>query len=94
MYLLTHDTEPEEIAGTALPMREINLALQETLHAERVIIIADTCHSAALGGRMGRSVADRATEVNKYLQSLSQAKAGVALLTSAEANEVSREGPQ
>jgi len=94
LYLLTYDASPDDIAGTALPMREINLAIQETLLAERVIIFADTCHSAAIGGRIGRSVADRAAEVNRYLQDLSQARSGIALLTSAEANEVSREGPQ
>ena len=53
MYLLTHDTDPRDIAGTALPMREIDQALKETLLAERVVIIADTCHSAAIGGAYG-----------------------------------------
>ena len=91
VYLLTHDTDPQDIAGTALPMREVNLALQETLLSERVVLLADTCHSAAIGGRGGRSVADRAAEVNRYLQGLSETRPGVALLTSAEASEVSRE---
>jgi uncharacterized caspase-like protein len=49
LYLITHDTDPADIAGTAVPMREIDLALRETLRAERVIILADTCHSGSLG---------------------------------------------
>jgi GUN4-like/Caspase domain len=92
VYLLTHDTEPSDIAGTALPMREIDLSLKENLLAEKVIILADTCHSAAIGGGIGRrSAVDDSALVNRYLQKVSQAKGGIALLTSAEANEVSRE---
>ena len=92
IYLLTHDTEPDDIAGTALPMREIDTSLRENLNAERVVILADTCHSAAIGGAVGRrSNIDAAAEVNSYLQNLSDTKPGLALLTSAEANEVSQE---
>jgi polyhydroxyalkanoate synthesis regulator phasin len=92
VYLLTHDTAPDDIAGTALPMREIDLSLKENLHAEKVIVLADTCHSAAIGGGIGRrSAVDDFTLVNRYLQEVSQARGGIALLTSAEANEVSFE---
>jgi uncharacterized caspase-like protein/predicted Zn-dependent protease len=90
IYLLTHDTDPADIAGTALPMREIDLALRENLSAERVVIIADTCHSAAIGANR-RSIVGSAA-VNQYLQELSRSKPGTALLTSAEANETAQEG--
>jgi len=93
LYLIMHDTDPNDIAGTALPMREIDLSLKENLYAERVVVIADTCHSAALGGRVGRSVND-AEAVNRYLQDLSKTKSGIALLTSAEANETAQEDEQ
>lgn len=92
VYLLTHDVDPDDIAGTALPMREIDLSLRENLLADRVVIIADTCHSAAIGGGPGRRSAVNSTAaVNAYLQALSESKGGVALLTSAEASEVSLE---
>lgn len=92
VYLLTHDTDPQDIAGTALPMREIDLSLRENLHSEKVIVLADTCHSAAIGGGIGRrSITDDATLMNRYLQELSRSRGGIALLTSAEANEVSFE---
>ncbi|NJN85833.1 MAG: hypothetical protein HC881_05365 [Leptolyngbyaceae cyanobacterium SL_7_1] len=92
VYLLTHDVDPQDISGTALPMREIDLSLKENLLAERVIILADTCHSAAIGGGIGRrSADDNAAVVNSYLREVGKAKSGVALLTSAEANEVSFE---
>ncbi len=92
VYLLTHDTAPDDIAGTALPMREIDLSLKENLHAEKVIVLADTCHSAAIGGGIGgRNAVDDSTFVNRYLQEVSRARGGIALLTSAEATEVSFE---
>jgi uncharacterized caspase-like protein/Tfp pilus assembly protein PilF len=92
VYLLTHDTDPKDISGTALPMREINLSLQENLLAERIIILADTCHSAAIGGGIARrDASDNSNVVNSYLREVSKSKGGIALLTSAEANEVSFE---
>jgi tetratricopeptide (TPR) repeat protein len=95
VYLLPHDTDPEDISGTALPMREIDQSLRENLYAERIVIIADTCHSAAIGGRITRRVATNDAEViNNYLQQVSKAKGGVALLTSAEANESAQEDEQ
>ncbi|HTL89894.1 MAG TPA: caspase family protein [Leptolyngbya sp.] len=92
VYLLTHDTDPNDISGTALPMREIDLCLRENLLAEKAILLADTCHSAALGGTIGRrSMGNQTRLVNRYLQEVSVARGGIALLTSAEANEVSFE---
>lgn len=92
LYLLTHDTDPDDIAGTALPMREIDLSLRENLLAERVVILADTCHSAGIGGGIGRrSVTADAGVMNAYLDAMSKARGGLALLTSAEASETSQE---
>jgi hypothetical protein len=93
VYLMTHDTDPNDVAGTALPMRDIDLSLRENLLSERVVIFADTCHSGAIGGGIGRRSVEKPREkVNRYFQEISAAKGGVALLTSAEADEVSLEG--
>jgi len=92
VYVMTHDTDPADISGTALPMREINLCLQDYLLSERTVIIADTCHSAAIGGPGRRSTAGPSTAaVNEYLLGVSRARKGTALLTSAEATEVALE---
>jgi uncharacterized caspase-like protein len=93
VYLITYDSDPNDIAGTALPMREVDAALRDSVLAQRVVLLADTCHSGSIapGGR--RAAADAAV-VNSYLQRLSEAQAGLALLTSAEAGEVSREDKQ
>jgi tetratricopeptide (TPR) repeat protein len=91
VYLVTHDTDPDDIAGTALPMQDVERALDQTLLAERVVILADTCHSGEIA-RGGHRGLDSARVVNTYMSGVSQAKPGVAVLASAEASEVSREG--
>jgi len=94
LYLLTYDTDPNDIAGSALPMREVYQALTETLLAKRVVVIADTCHSAALSGVTRRSLGNDAQAINAYLREAGKAKGGVALLTSAEASESAQEDQQ
>jgi tetratricopeptide (TPR) repeat protein len=95
IYFLTHDTDINDIAGTALPMRELDLSLRENLLAERVVILADTCHSAAIGRAVGaRGAGNDGEIINAYLDEMSKAKGGVALLTSAAANESAFEGEQ
>ena len=93
VYLLTYDTDPNDISGTALPMEAIQDALHKTLDAkQQVVILADTCHSGAVGGGIGgRGGINDAAIVNKYLRDMSQARAGIALLTSTEANKVALE---
>ena len=94
LYLFTHDTEFDDIAGTAVPMDEIQSALRDWLLAERVVVIADTCHSGGLGGRGRRAPMHTAEATNTYLAQLADTKPGVALLTSCEAAESSLEGAQ
>jgi tetratricopeptide (TPR) repeat protein len=90
LYLLTHDADPADVAGTALPMREIQLCIQENLEAERVVLLADTCHGAAVGrGRRGDPAA--ASAIHTYLAELGRSKPGTAVFTSAEAAQTARE---
>ena len=53
-YILPYDTNPSKIASTSVPMREIKLSISDNLNAKKVVIIADACHSAAIGGDFGR----------------------------------------
>ncbi|MEM8721773.1 MAG: SUMF1/EgtB/PvdO family nonheme iron enzyme [Cyanobacteria bacterium P01_G01_bin.39] len=94
LYLLTYDTDPESIPGTGLPMEDIYRSLNNTLLAEKIIVMADTCHSGGLSQNATRSIEDDSELLNQYFENLSQSVGGVASLTSAEAREVSREGEQ
>ncbi len=72
-------------------MDEIQGALRASLLSERVVVIADTCHSGNLGGAGTRATANAAEATNNYLGRLADSKAGVAVLTSCEAAESSQE---
>jgi len=91
LYFLTHDTDRSDFAGTALPMDELLTNVERQLLAERVLVLVDACHSAGIQDRF-RLVDDPAGAVNAYLQRLSEAKPGLAMLTSAETRQTSREG--
>lgn len=93
LYLLTHDTDPADIAGTALPMRELQFSITENLLAERVVVMADACHSAGLSDGL-RAINDPAEVLNDYLSVVAAARPGMALLTSAEATQTAREGSE
>ena len=96
LYLLPHDADLQDISGTGLPMREIDLALRETLHSQRVVVLMDACHSGGVGGRAGglRAAKAEANDLNQYLNALSVSRGGVSLMTSAMANESSLEGSE
>jgi uncharacterized caspase-like protein len=69
------------------------MTLRDNLFSEKVVIIADACHSASIGkgiGRRSNPIYSTAV-VNRYLENVCKSREGIALLTSAEANEVALE---
>jgi hypothetical protein len=46
LYLLPTDTELDQLAATGFPMWDVKTALRRQIAAERVLVIADACHSA------------------------------------------------
>ncbi|MDW3646522.1 MAG: caspase family protein [Bacteroidia bacterium] len=54
-YFLTYDTEAEDIPGTALHMSEIKQCIDDTLLAERILVIIDSCYSGAVIDTSGRA---------------------------------------
>ncbi len=91
LYLITYDTDPEELAATAFPMWDMETALKRYIVAERVVIIADACHSGGIGGKAGLRNVGSGNLINTYLANLNRTKPGRAIITASEANELSRE---
>ena len=89
LYLYTHDTDAADVAGTAVPMDEIDRSMRALIRAERAVIIVDTCHSGGITG--GLRAAGGAEATKRYLEALARTRGGIALLTSAEASESSEE---
>jgi uncharacterized caspase-like protein len=92
LYILTHETDLDDIAGTALPMHEIEWSLRNYVLASRVVILADTCHSEGMA--MGERGDLGAAVLNRYLDQLSATTPGVAYLASARENQRSYEDEQ
>ena len=95
LFLLPHDTDYDRIATTAFPMWDVETALKRFVRAKRVVVIADACHSGGVG--KDYDVARRGITVNpisRGLQSLSEASAGVAVISAARENQFSQEGEQ
>jgi hypothetical protein len=95
VYLLTHDADPDRLPSTAFAMDDVSTALNRYVSSERVLIVADACHSGAiLGLPTMRSLDDESALLNRYLQELSKSAPGRAVFTASEAREQSREGEQ
>jgi hypothetical protein len=92
LYFIMHDTKLADMQATALPMTELQEVLDHRVHAERLVVFVDTCHSAGLTGET--QVSTRGVEnnlINLYASKLFT-ETGRAVMTSSDVNEVSREG--
>ena len=89
-YILPYDTDRGDIASTAVPMREIKESISENLNAQKIVIIADTCHSASIEGGRRSSINSTAVQ-NKFFEELAKSEEGTAFISSADANEVAFE---
>jgi len=89
LYLLPADTELDRLAATGFPMWDVKTALRRQIAAERVLVIADACHSAgtadgeAVGGGDSNDIAGGFQQLFTPSRRL--------LLTAAATNEFSLE---
>ncbi|HET6763731.1 MAG TPA: caspase family protein, partial [Longimicrobiaceae bacterium] len=86
LYILSYDTDLHRIASTGFPMWDFQTALRRQIAAQRVVVIADACHSG------GTLVAD-ATPINQAFAGLFSPSMRVTL-AAADGNEFSREGAE
>ena len=94
LYLLSYDTDVDDMASTAFPMWDMETALKRYINAERVVVLADACHSAGVGGEAGFRSVGNTNLINTYLSNLQKTKPGRVTITASEANELSREGKE
>jgi tetratricopeptide (TPR) repeat protein len=86
-YIMTYDSDPEDLSATALPMAELQSLVDEELSkVGRVVFLADVCRAATIGtlktDNMGSAVAK-----------LGEAQGEMLGLMAARPKEVSYEGP-
>ncbi|MBI2479374.1 MAG: caspase family protein [Planctomycetia bacterium] len=88
--LLTYDTNADDIASSAVPMREIQHSLEEIVRAENVVILIDACHAG--GAIKAKSFTrDAGPTPDLLLAELKKAGTGTAFLMSAGPNQQSFE---
>jgi tetratricopeptide (TPR) repeat protein len=91
-YLLAHDSDPQNLYATALPITELDRIVGERLRSRVAVVIADACHSGKIG------LTSRGTEeqvmVNRYLDEVGKSGAGAFRLLASRADERSYEDPR
>ena len=87
-YIITHETEPEALAGTALAMANLQqLFRKELAGVGRVLVYLDACHAGELG-------AVGITSINDAVTPLTQAGGEIFSFMATGKDEKSEEGPQ
>lgn len=46
-YLVMHNTDPDSLYATGLPLADLANAIKQRVHSNRVVLIIDACHSGA-----------------------------------------------
>jgi hypothetical protein len=91
LYLLTYDTQPDDMGGTAFLMSDLQDVFDRILKAKHVITLIDSCHSYGISGE--RFGARQNNLSNQYLERYAS-KADRAVITGSDVSELSLEGEQ
>jgi tetratricopeptide (TPR) repeat protein len=87
-YILTHDSDPQDLAGTAMPMAEVQTLINDELSkVGRVAVFVDVCRAGNIGSIKN-------TTVNTMVEKLGEAEGEILGLMASRPKELSYEGPQ
>lgn len=87
-FILTYDSDPQDLTSTALPMAELqDLFEQQLKKVGRVMLFVDVCKAGTIG-----SISN--TSVNSNVQDLGEAEGDLFGLLASRPREVSFEGPE
>jgi len=87
-YILTWDSDPENLAETALTMAELHRVVEDELnHAGRVILLADVCRAATIAGQ-------KTTSLGGMVEKIGEGPGELLGLMAARPKELSMESPE
>ena len=87
-FILTYDSDPQDLNSTALPMEELQSLFEEQLSkVGRVVLFVDVCKSGVIGSIKN-------TGINSEVQHLGEAEGDLFGLMASRPRELSLEGPQ
>ncbi len=92
LYLLTYDTNPDDMGGTAFPMWQLQDVFSRIIKAKRVITFADSCHSYGISGQSNLPAKSN-NLVNQYLSRYA-GDVDRAVITASDISQLSYEGEQ
>jgi hypothetical protein len=92
LYFIAHDTNVDDMARTALAMKEFQKYLEQNVRARRLVLLVDTCHSAGLTGSGGEATRGLGNNlISLYIEKMLYQEEGKAVITSSDVNELSQE---
>ena len=92
LYFIAHDSNVDDMAGTALAMKEFQKYLEQNVRARRLVLLVDTCHSAGLTGSGGEATRGLGNNlISLYIEKMLYQEEGKAVITSSDVNELSQE---
>jgi tetratricopeptide (TPR) repeat protein len=87
-FILTNDSDPQDLKSTALPMADVQELIQEQLsQVGRVAVFVDVCRAGTIG-------TIKSTTVNAVVERLAEAEGEIFGLMASRPKELSYEGPQ
>jgi uncharacterized caspase-like protein len=87
-YILTYDSDPENLAATALPMAELHSLVEGALtRVGHVILLADVCRAATIEGQ-------KTAALGGVVEQIGEAPGELLGLMAARPKELSFEGPE
>jgi uncharacterized caspase-like protein len=87
-YILTYDSDPDNLSGTAVPMAELQTLMQHDLaKTGRVVFLADVCRAATIGNM-------KTTTVGNAVESIGEDAGEMLGLMAARPAELSMESPE
>lgn len=94
LYLLTHDTDPKNMGGTAFMMENFQDLFLRILKPKRIVTFADACHSKGLSGMLYGDV-QKNNLINQYLTRFAaDSESQRAIITASDISESSFESDQ
>ena len=87
-YILTYDSDPNNLKGSALPMAELHSLVEQSLtQTGHVILLADVCRAATIAGQKTAAIGDAVNRIG-------EAPGELLGLMAARPRELSIEGPE
>jgi len=92
MFLYPYDAEWDNIAATGFGMWEIEDAIERFIKANSLIVIADACHSAGVGGTFNVGLRGvKINPINQALIGIGNIRENVCVISASDKNQFSQE---